>query len=207
MKTLKNIIYFVAFYFLQQIPTLLISLQMGKNHSGFSQIISSIGILISFIIIPALFVHYYNERSQEISKFNKSAFLMVILAVILNLIINELSLPFMKLTGNANVDALQAIMQANPLLMIIYAVIVGPILEELLFRGLFMNMFFVNKPWISWFVSSIIFGVMHTSNDPVYLLSKILLGMVLGFVYLKTKNIKANIAVHIINNISAFFIG
>lgn len=187
-----------------QVPTLLMSLQILNKSANKAHTITTIGIILSFIMIPCVLIYFYNKYSS----FDKKSFtiktcLIIILAVVAELLINKFSLPFMKVTGNANVDALQGIANAFPVLMLIYAFIVGPILEELLFRGLFMNLFFVDKPYLSLILSSIIFGALHTSNDLVYLLSKIALGFVLGLVYLKTKNIKANIAVHILNNVSA----
>lgn len=207
MKTLKKITIFLGSYLLMQVPTLLMSIQlMQKNHSKLENSLNTMGIILSLIIIPLLVIHIFKKYSSTLEKtFTKSTYFTIIVAIIVDLLINKVSLPFMKTTGNANVDALQGIMSAFPILMVIYAMLIGPILEELLFRGLFMNLFFVNNPYLSIISSSIIFGAMHTSTDPIYLFSKIALGAVLGFVYFKTKNIKANIAVHIFNNVSALF--
>lgn len=187
-----------------QVPTLLMSLQILNKSANKTHIITILGIILSFVMIPCVLIYFYNKYSTLDKKsFTIKTCLIIVVAVIAELLINKFSLPFMKVTGNANVDALQGIANAFPILMLIYAFVVGPILEELLFRGLFMNLFFANRPYLSLILSSIIFGALHTSTDWVYLISKIALGFVLGLVYLKTKNIKANIAVHILNNVSA----
>ena len=87
----------------------------------------------------------------------------------------------------------------------------APILEEIIFRGIFMNWFFVDKPFLSILISGVLFGYVHApfsaDTDWIYALSKILLGIVLAGVYYRTKNIKADITVHFLNNFLAILSG
>jgi uncharacterized protein len=93
-------------------------------------------------------------------------------------------------------------------LMLISAIILGPIVEELIFRkaifGLFKN---VN---VALFVSSISFGVIHLIGETSVLeailngLSYFVMGFVFGYIYIKNdKNIWAPIFVHILTNLIA----
>ncbi|GKQ42895.1 CAAX amino protease [Companilactobacillus sp. RD055328] len=206
MKTLRNVIIILGFYLLQQIPVTLMTLPpFGKGQNGLYLQLAVI--ILSMILIPLFMLGYYHRINHKYKNpFTKYTILIIIVAIVINVLINKFSLPYMQPTGNANVDALSAIFKNFPVVMLFYSVIIGPITEEILSRGLLMNMFFVNRPYVSLILSSTIFGLMHGSNDPVYLISKIALGFVLGFTYLKTKNIKANIVVHIANNVSAFMI-
>ncbi|GAQ01718.1 hypothetical protein NBRC111452_1531 [Companilactobacillus farciminis] len=74
-----------------------------------------------------------------------------------------------------------------------------------------MNWFFVDHPLISVIISGVIFGYVHApfggNTDWFYALSKILLGVILAGVYYRTKNIKANITVHFLNNFLAILAG
>ena len=74
-----------------------------------------------------------------------------------------------------------------------------------------MNWFFVNNPILSIIVSGVIFGYVHApfgaGTDWIYALSKVLLGVVLAGVYYRTKNIKADITVHFLNNFLAILAG
>lgn len=197
-------IIFLGFYLLQQIPTLLMSLSI-VNKNKTLQTGYLIAIIAAMILVPFFMIRYYNKINNDYhNRFTIKTVGIILLAFIAEILVNQATLPFMKQTGNANVDALSNIFNGFPLLMLFYATILGPILEEMLFRGFFMNMFFVETPYISLVLSSILFGIMHTSDDPIYFISKVILGFVLGFVYLKTKNIKANIITHMLNNFSAF---
>lgn len=62
------------------------------------------------------------------------------------------------------------------------------------------------QAWLGIVFSATIFGLLHISTDPIYFFSKFILGILLGMVYEKTKNIKASIIVHLLNNLSALVI-
>lgn len=72
--------------------------------------------------------------------------------------------------------------------------------EEIFFRGAMQNLFekWWKSPWMAIIVTSLLFSLIHFS---VYLfLSRALLGLVLGLMYFKTKNIWVNVLAHFINN-------
>jgi len=77
--------------------------------------------------------------------------------------------------------------------------------EELFFRGALQN-FLVRwwkKPFVSIFVSSLIFSLIHMS---IYLfLSRLVLGFALGMMFYQTKNIWVNTFAHFLNNAIAVF--
>ncbi|MDO1605008.1 CPBP family intramembrane metalloprotease [Lactobacillus sp. YT155] len=207
MKTLRNILIYIGFFLLFQLPiTAMRALMMSGKLPQSQQTIYLIIAGLSMIIAPVGMGLYYKKINHNYqTPLNLNALLMIIAGTVLIIVINLATLPFMKATGNANVDALTEMMQGLPYLMLLYSVIVAPVMEELFFRGLFMNLFFKDSPYWGLVVSSIIFGLLHTAADPIYLISKILLGFILGFVYLKTRNIRANILVHILNNVLAWF--
>ncbi|MGR3742053.1 CPBP family intramembrane glutamic endopeptidase [Companilactobacillus sp. DQM5] len=198
MKTLKNIFIFIGLYLIQQVPLILMEQKPSKTQGTI--------IFLSMIIVTVIMLYFYNKINKLYrAQITKNTIIIIFIGIIMTILINIVSIPFMKNTGNANVDALQKIISTYPELMVIYSFIVGPILEELLFRGFFINLFFPDSKYFGLVTSSILFGIVHVSNDSIYLTSKILLGLVLGAVYLKTKNIKANIFIHMINNISSIY--
>lgn len=86
-------------------------------------------------------------------------------------------------------------------MMIIMAVFFAPLLEEIIFRGIIMKGL-LNKGWQPWkaiLLSSVIFGVVH--GNPWQFLGAVLLGCVLGVVYLKTKSLLLPILLHAFNNL------
>lgn len=105
----------------------------------------------------------------------------------------------------------------NPYLLLwaIYTIaIITGIIEEIFFRGILLHQFLLHeKPKEGLFITSIIFGFMHNSNEGSILIPIILtlVGFVFGFVYSKTKNIWAPISAHILYNslilLMAYFFG
>lgn len=78
--------------------------------------------------------------------------------------------------------------------------IAGPVTEELVFRegitGYWLRK--GHSPWVAIIVSSLIFGLIHM--NPVQVFSAFLIGLLLGTLYWKTRNIWLCSAMHILNN-------
>lgn len=77
--------------------------------------------------------------------------------------------------------------------------LLGPIVEELLFRGLVFN--FAKKIKGGYFpiiISSLCFGLWH--EEPVQIVYTFLMGIVLGLIYERTKTLFYPIIIHILNN-------
>ena len=79
-------------------------------------------------------------------------------------------------------------------------VVVGPILEELIHRGYFMNNFFPqSKYYLDVILSALIFGLSHlilTHRDPISFIIYSLGGFFYALVYRWTKNLKITILCH-----------
>jgi len=90
------------------------------------------------------------------------------------------------------------------LVMAIFIMAFFPALfEELFFRGAVQNLLerWWKKPLLALIVTSVFFSLIHMS---VYLfLSRLLLGLVLGLMYQRSKNIWVNITAHFLNNAMA----
>lgn len=90
---------------------------------------------------------------------------------------------------------------SSPFSLILMTVILAPILEEILFRGIIMKGMINNKvaPSTAILVSSFIFGAVHF--NPWQFAGALLLGLVLGLVYHKTKSLLIPILLHAFNNL------
>ena len=91
------------------------------------------------------------------------------------------------------------------LLYFLTIVILSPIIEEILFRGLFLRRF--NKELgnvtLSILIASILFGFCHNFGG---ILGAILFGICVSILYIKSKNILVPIFAHFLNNLISFFI-
>lgn len=82
-------------------------------------------------------------------------------------------------------------------------VVSGPILEELLFRGIILSGFLKRfSPWKAIFLSSLFFGVFHL--NPWQFIPAVLVGMLIGYVFWKTGSLLPCIFIHWINNFAGW---
>ncbi|MDR2206072.1 MAG: CPBP family intramembrane metalloprotease [Flavobacteriaceae bacterium] len=89
----------------------------------------------------------------------------------------------------------------NTFVMIASVVIVAPIFEEIVFRGIIQKGLINGgmKPQSAIWISSLIFGLVH--GNPWQFAGAVLLGFVLGTVYHKTKSLLLPILLHFFNNL------
>lgn len=81
-------------------------------------------------------------------------------------------------------------------------VILAPIFEELIFRGIILNGLLKRySPVLSIVVSSLLFAAVHL--NPWQFVSAFILGLFIGWVYLRTKSISLAIIIHAFNNLAA----
>lgn len=77
--------------------------------------------------------------------------------------------------------------------------ILGPILEELLFRGAITKVLLKKyKPITAILLSGLIFGLFHV--NPAQVIGATLIGFVLGWIYYRTRSLIPCILIHIMNN-------
>lgn len=88
-------------------------------------------------------------------------------------------------------------------IMVVMVVIIAPILEEIIFRGIIMKGMLNggSKLWVAVLVSSLLFGLVH--GNPWQFAGAVLLGAVFGLVYYKTKTLLLPVLLHAFNNLTA----
>ena len=94
----------------------------------------------------------------------------------------------------------------NSVITIFYAVILGPVAEELCFRGVvfeFLKKSGISPMWII-LISSILFGAMHII--PVQVMYATVIGLFLGFLRYKYRSVLLTLATHILFNFTGTYI-
>ncbi len=89
-------------------------------------------------------------------------------------------------------------------LLILYAVVIAPITEELIYRGVVLKAFSVYDKTFALLASSLLFGVMHGNFNQMF--NGFLLGLVMGYAALKSKSIILPIILHMVANGHAMLI-
>jgi len=85
---------------------------------------------------------------------------------------------------------------------------IGPIAEELIYRGVLMTTFFKNSPWYGdVLLSAIIFGYIHIdfALTPLAFFIYASGGVILALLYRKTHSLYYPILLHILINMTAFW--
>ena len=200
LSLLGKIFLFIVFIVLSQLPLLLI-----ESHYSMG-IIAPLVILCYLILIGILF--YIVKRVKGELPFKKitgknvrfilAAYVVMILA---KGILLTLMTKFYHQTISANDQAINSLVtDKTALLMTILVVVLVPITEELLYRGVFTSFFFKNQPFWQVAISGVIFGLMHSSTNFISALIYVTMGWILAYVYVHTKNLSNSLTLHILNN-------
>lgn len=155
-------------------------------------------IMIIFIIfLPLLYLGFKKYKTNKKLKLN-NIILIVLLGISISLIYN---ISMYNLNNIFNFTNQFKISKLNILIQIISSGIIGPILEELVFRGIVYNKLKeFNTPMKSTIISIIIFSLMHTNF--VNMIYAFIVGFMLIYVYEKYKTLKAPILLHITLNVT-----
>ncbi|EHI69150.1 CPBP family intramembrane glutamic endopeptidase [Streptococcus ictaluri] len=95
----------------------------------------------------------------------------------------------------------------HPLLLLVLVVVLAPIMEEIVFRGLLFGKLFGPKSIIGLFLSSFLFGLFHGPTDIGSWVIYGGMGLMLGFVYYRTEKLSYTMSIHFLNNaIAAIFL-
>ncbi|MBO4642764.1 MAG: CPBP family intramembrane metalloprotease [Bacteroidaceae bacterium] len=88
---------------------------------------------------------------------------------------------------------------------ILAVAIIGPVVEELVFREAILGHMLRNRvePWTAMIVSAILFGAIHM--NPAQIPFAAIMGLLLAIIYYKTGNIIITSIIHILNNSLAVF--
>ena len=174
----------------------------------FFQILSFLELIVTFIAILYLLV-FEGKRILELKwKWRYPVYLLLAYGV------NHLSgIVFSFLTpATSNQIALNELTemtgrQESPYLLLIVCLL-GPITEELVYRGVLMNTFLKDSPWYGdVLLSACVFGYVHVSSGltPLAFFTYASGGAILAFLYRKTHSLYYPILLHIMINITAFW--
>ena len=107
--------------------------------------------------------------------------------------------------GNEVHDPLQQYMgNFSPLMVIVVMVILAPIFEELLFRKLIIDRLLPYGKRLAMVVSGLVFGMIHGNFQQFFY--AFFVGIVFGYVYIKTGRLIYTILMHMIINFNGSFI-
>lgn len=86
---------------------------------------------------------------------------------------------------------------------ILYGILVAPIVEEFLFRGVLIGGLIRNgyRPWVSILLPAIIFSLLH---HPIMIVHTMIFAIVAGWLFWRTGSLLPSIIIHVTNNTLSF---
>jgi uncharacterized protein len=117
-----------------------------------------------------------------------------------------LLLALFPLTLNTHHNTLQSI--AQPGFVILTSIIIGPLLEEVIYRGLFLQLARrYATAWKAIILSSAVFAVTHFMKGPGVTLLSFAMGCLFGWIVVRTGSLYPGFLCHAVFNFAAFAAG
>ncbi|WP_052951958.1 CPBP family intramembrane glutamic endopeptidase [Paraclostridium benzoelyticum] len=159
---------------------------------------------ISKKIFPGKNKEFNESKSRFLLKKNMVSCICMILGFVLvkSVIISNWIL-YLHIVPSKNIfnTYMQNATIINTIVISIQVIIIGPIIEELIFRKILLGKLlekFSNKPIKAIVYSALIFGIVHLNI--IQGVAAFGGGIILGLIYYYTKSIKTTIFAHILNN-------
>ena len=174
----------------------------------FFQIFAFLELIVTFIAILYLLVFEGRKILELKWKWRYPVYLLLAYGV------NHLSgIVFSFLTpATSNQMALNELVEMTGRQELLYLLLItcllGPITEELVYRGVLMNTFLKDSPWYGdVLLSACVFGYVHVSSGltPLAFFTYASGGAICAFLYRKTHSLYYPILLHIMINITAFW--
>ena len=111
--------------------------------------------------------------------------------------------PLLALLPDAYMEAISSLMGRGGWMMLT-SIVVAPVLEETLFRGIVQDsLTYKYGPWKGIVFGAAVFGIVHII--PQQVINAFLIGLVLGYIYYQTRSLIPVMVIHCINNAIAYF--
>ncbi|NDV57692.1 CPBP family intramembrane glutamic endopeptidase [Bacteroides sp. 519] len=204
---MKTAIKLALIYYAFQLAGTFLGSFIGTTYSlllkGSPEDIKSTTLSLS-LLLGILFTTFYLFKCRYISKEKVtwspiSVIYLILTAVIClaSITLLDFVLSYMQWLPNILEETFSTL-QAGWLGILCIAIL-GPILEELLFRGAITKVLLQKyNPTKAIILSALIFGIIHI--NPIQVVSAFLMGLLLGWIYYKTASLIPCILIHIINN-------
>lgn len=169
--------------------------------------------LISAGVIWLLFFVYKHQLKQENDWFFNAKphwnIHRILFALGMFFLLMVWQVSFVRLFGgnqtSANQAELEEIRRQSSSIFNILLVVIAPFCEEIIFRGMFINTFFpveskTNK-WLAVITSGFVFAYLHDPSFTKFIYLYWIMGCILAWTYVSTKDLRYSILVHLLNNL------
>ena len=172
--------------------------------------------LYGFFLFKDRLIQQWNEIRKTKRKFFfevLKGWLLLFLMTILFALLSEILKQVLGLSGQGQNEAsIQSAFKEQPLLIAVFACVIGPLVEELFFRQTLLRYLRKSLPtWLSIFIASLAFALTHMHNlslsEWVGAVGYLGGGLAFSIIYVKEKeNIYYPLLVHMLGNSLSFII-
>lgn len=174
-------------------------------------------IMIIELLLDVLLIYFLNWLYRhQIEQENPNGFarkpltirtvLLFFLGIICLIVYSQLW-SFFGITSTKNQETMNMFLRSAPLLVYVVGILMAPIIEEFIFRGIFFNFFLHDSKPLSKVIvvlaSGCVFGFLHEPRFDVSWLLYSIMGWIFGSVYIITKDLRYSIVLHMFNNAMA----
>lgn len=205
--------YFGGFLLLYPIMGVIMTSILGNSNEIIAPGIMN-GIII-FTVVSTVWLAwplFKAERNQKSSKKAnaKKIMLTYIMMYLTVLIANPILMYLTQSDQSQNQALIVESMKLDPIFVILSAVIMAPLVEEIVFRGVFYRKIRnANRYLIAIFMSALTFGLMHVLQsileqnfmDLPFIIVYMILGLFFTKIYEETGKLSSAIILHFINNV------
>lgn len=210
---LINLLFFLmGIILLQQITLIPIETTTILTGKGVTFLLTVISVILQSIFIYALY-QIYTKTDLHTYKISKNQIFMLIIIGMISVIFIQCGTSWLQhigiLTETQTQENTFKVLQKNPIGFYILVCILGPTSEEFIFRYFFINKFItifghsLISKIIAIFFSTLSFAIMHNPTSFVDLFPFILVGLLLGTLYVFSGKIGIPVVTHIFLNLLA----
>lgn len=150
----------------------------------------------SLVIFNIIYIIYLLKRNRVLCKKTKPIIPFVMLGIGLSCFCNMIII---------NMNNTGEVVEMNKLFLILSSVIVGPIVEEIIFRYILVGKLEkFNNRIVTILLASLIFSLVH--NGIINIIYTFILGIILNTIYMKNKNLLYPLIVHSSANLVVLFL-
>ena len=163
-----------------------------------------VGLPLCILLIKKVPTLEFERRDMTFGQFLTAIVMCFGIMYPLSLVGNLLSMLFGALTGGGVNPIEAAVNSSSPLMTLIFAVILGPILEEILFRGLIVSRLRRYGDKAAIVFSAAVFALYHGNFFQLFYAFG--LGLFFAFIYARTGKLRYTIGLHMIVNFVGAFV-
>lgn len=217
-KFLIIIVYLAIYYAFQIVNVFIIELKALISGMNKNTIVDYVEANTAFILIPAMvvsiFIFFFILKARkksmlQICKIRKVSFknigLIILMVLGYSMALSAITLKVIKYFPSYDTTAKTMEATMTSMIGIIAVLICAPIFEEIMFRGIILNELREDYKIVpSIIIQAVLFGIYHLNLfQGIY---AGILGLLLGYIFIKTKTILSSITGHITFNICGTFV-